>query len=35
MDIMFRYAKSKAGLWLLFDDETVELVEDSYVMRFW
>ncbi|KAL6452602.1 creB Probable ubiquitin carboxyl-terminal hydrolase creB [Candida maltosa Xu316] len=26
--------KIKAGLWLLFDDETVELVEDSYVMRF-
>lgn len=26
--------KIKAGLWLLFDDETVELVEDSFVMRF-
>ena len=26
--------KIKAGLWLLFDDETVELVEDNYVMRF-
>lgn len=26
--------KIKAGLWLLFDDETVELVDDSYVMRF-
>lgn len=26
--------KVKAGLWLLFDDETVELVDDSYVMRF-
>lgn len=26
--------KVKPGLWLLFDDETVELVEDSYVMRF-
>ncbi|CUM68222.1 uncharacterized protein PRCAT00005943001 [Priceomyces carsonii] len=26
--------KVKSGLWLLFDDETVELVEDSYVMRF-
>ncbi|RCK66999.1 Ubiquitin carboxyl-terminal hydrolase 9 [Candida viswanathii] len=26
--------KIKAGLWLLFDDETVELVEDSYVLRF-
>lgn len=26
--------KIKAGLWLLFDDETVEVVEDSYVMRF-
>jgi ubiquitin carboxyl-terminal hydrolase 9/13 len=26
--------KVKAGLWLLFDDETVELVEHSYVMRF-
>ncbi|KAI5951851.1 creB [Candida jiufengensis] len=26
--------KIKAGLWLLFDDETVELVDDNYVMRF-
>ncbi|RLV93621.1 putative ubiquitin carboxyl-terminal hydrolase creB [Spathaspora sp. JA1] len=26
--------KIKCGLWLLFDDETVELVDDSYVMRF-
>ncbi|CAH2354399.1 hypothetical protein CLIB1423_16S01816 [[Candida] railenensis] len=26
--------KVKAKLWLLFDDETVELVDDSYVMRF-
>lgn len=26
--------KIKAGLWLLFDDETVELVEDNFVMRF-
>ncbi|KAG7191928.1 uncharacterized protein KQ657_002718 [Scheffersomyces spartinae] len=26
--------KIKAGLWLLYDDETVELVEESYVMRF-
>lgn len=26
--------KVKPGLWLLFDDETVELVEDNYVMRF-
>lgn len=26
--------KVKAGIWLLFDDETVEMVEDSYVMRF-
>ncbi|EGW33645.1 uncharacterized protein SPAPADRAFT_55482 [Spathaspora passalidarum NRRL Y-27907] len=26
--------KTKYGLWLLFDDETVELVDDSYVMRF-
>lgn len=27
-------AKCKAGLWLLFDDETVEIVDDAYVMRF-
>lgn len=26
--------KIKAKLWLLFDDETVELVDDAYVMRF-
>lgn len=26
--------KTKANLWLLFDDETVELVDASYVMRF-
>lgn len=26
--------KCKAGLWLLFDDETVEIVDDAYVMRF-
>lgn len=26
--------KVKALLWLLFDDETVEIVDDSYVMRF-
>lgn len=26
--------KIKAQLWLLFDDETVELVDDEYVMRF-
>lgn len=26
--------KIQAGLWLLYDDETVELVEESYVMRF-
>lgn len=26
--------KCKAGLWFLFDDETVELVDDNYVLRF-
>lgn len=26
--------KNKAGLWFLFDDETVEIVDESYVMRF-
>lgn len=26
--------KSQGGLWFLFDDETVELVEESYVLRF-
>lgn len=26
--------KNKAGLWMLFDDETVEIVDDAYVMRF-
>lgn len=26
--------KCKAGLWLLFDDETVEIVDECYVMRF-
>lgn len=26
--------KIDAGVWLLFDDETVEIVDDSYVMRF-
>lgn len=26
--------KCKAGLWFLFDDETVELVDESYVLRF-
>lgn len=26
--------KLKVGIWLLFDDETVEVVDDAYVMRF-
>lgn len=26
--------KNKAGLWFLFDDETVELVDENYVFRF-
>lgn len=26
--------KNKSGLWFLFDDETVEIVDESYVMRF-
>ena len=26
--------KNKAGLWFLFDDETVELVDEAYVLRF-
>lgn len=26
--------KCKAGLWFLFDDETVELVDENYVLRF-
>lgn len=26
--------KNSAGLWLLFDDETVEVVDENYVMRF-